>query len=161
MKELVVGNGLDTKSSQGPLINEKAVSKVERHIKDSVNQGARVICGGNRLGKLGGTFFEPTVLTDVTNEMPVCREETFGPVAPLLRYGKLLYIHSGSVYGVRGWGKAFNASYGKFLVQFEKHTLVSFPKTSILIVFEKLACACFFQISLEIIVLPHSDEFSG
>ena len=100
MKELVVGNGLDTKSSQGPLINEKAVSKVERHIKDSVNQGARVICGGNRLEELGGTFFEPTVLTDVTNEMPVSREETFGPVAPLLRYGKLLYVHSSSVYGV-------------------------------------------------------------
>ncbi|CAB4005116.1 succinate-semialdehyde dehydrogenase (NADP(+)), partial [Paramuricea clavata] len=86
MKELVVGNGLDTKSSQGPLINEKAVLKVERHIKDSVNQGARVICGGNRLDELGGTFFEPTVLTDVTNEMPVSREETFGPVAPLLRF---------------------------------------------------------------------------
>ena len=100
MKDLVVGNGLDTKSSQGPLINEKAVSKVERHIKDCVNQGARVICGGNRLDELGGTFFEPTVLTGVTNEMPVSREETFGPVAPLLRYGKLLYVHSSSVYDV-------------------------------------------------------------
>ncbi len=86
MKRLIVGNGLDKKTSQGPLINEKAVLKVERHIKESVDQGARVICGGNRLNEMGGTFFEPTVLLDVTNEMPVSREETFGPIAPLLRY---------------------------------------------------------------------------
>ena len=87
-KALVVGNGLDEKSRQGPLINEKAVLKVERHVKESVKQGARVICGGNRLDEMGGTFFEPTVLMDVTNQMPVSCEETFGPVAPLLRYGK-------------------------------------------------------------------------
>ena len=86
---MVVGNGLDKNSSQGPLINDKAVAKVERHIKESVEQGARVVCGGNRLDGLGGTFFEPTVLAEVTNEMPVSQEETFGPVAPLLRYGKL------------------------------------------------------------------------
>ncbi|XP_028398102.1 succinate-semialdehyde dehydrogenase, mitochondrial-like [Dendronephthya gigantea] len=86
MKRLIVGDGLDKSSSQGPLINEKAVIKVERHIKESVEQGAKVICGGNRLNELGGTFFEPTILTDVTNEMPVSREETFGPIAPLLKF---------------------------------------------------------------------------
>lgn len=85
-RSLVVGNGLDKNSNQGPLINEKAVKKVERHLSESVKQGARVICGGNRLDSLGGTFFEPTVLADVTNEMPVSREETFGPVVPLLKY---------------------------------------------------------------------------
>ena len=88
IKALVVGNGLDKKTRQGPLINEKAVLKVERHVKESVEQGARVVCGGNRLDELGGTFFEPTVLMDVTNKMPVSCEETFGPVAPLLRYGE-------------------------------------------------------------------------
>ena len=85
MKALVVGSGLNKNTNQGPLINEKAVLKVERHVKKSVEQGAQVIFGGNRLPELGGTFFEPTILVDVTNDMPVSREETFGPVAPLLK----------------------------------------------------------------------------
>ena len=86
MKALVVGSGLNKNTNQGPLINEKAVLKVERHVEKSVEQGAQVIFGGNRIPELGGTFFEPTVLVDVTNDMPVSREETFGPVAPLLKF---------------------------------------------------------------------------
>ena len=85
MKALIVGSGLDKNTNQGPLINEKAVLKVEQHIEQSVEQGAQVIFGGNRLSELGGTFFEPTILVDVTNDMPVSQEETFGPVAPLLK----------------------------------------------------------------------------
>ena len=71
--------------SSGPLIDDKAVEKVEEHIADAVAKGARVLIGGKRHA-LGGTFFEPTVLTDVTTDMLISREETFGPVAPLFRF---------------------------------------------------------------------------
>ena len=82
---LNVGDGMDEDIQQGPLINEAAVTKVEAHIADAVAQGARVMCGGKRHTK-GGTFFEPTILTDVTPPMRVTSEETFGPIAPLLRF---------------------------------------------------------------------------
>ena len=82
---LRVGNGLEAGVTQGPLIDMKAVEKVESHIKDAVKKGARVVVGGSR-HPLGGTFFEPTVLADVTTKMAVAREETFGPVAPLFRF---------------------------------------------------------------------------
>jgi len=82
---LRVGNGLETGVTQGPLIDMKAVEKVESHIKDALKKGARVVVGGSR-HPLGGTFFEPTVLADVTTDMAVAREETFGPVAPLFRF---------------------------------------------------------------------------
>lgn len=85
MKTLVVGDGLNKNSTQGPLINEKAVLKVETHIQQSVKQGAKVALGGSRMTDLGETFFQPTVLTDVTNDMVVSVEENFGPVVPLLR----------------------------------------------------------------------------
>uniref|UniRef100_UPI0035AD9B64 aldehyde dehydrogenase family protein n=1 Tax=Stella sp. TaxID=2912054 RepID=UPI0035AD9B64 len=70
---------------QGPLIDMQAVAKVEEHIQDAVSKGARVVVGGKRHA-LGGSFFEPTVLADVTTRMAVAREETFGPVAPLFRF---------------------------------------------------------------------------
>ena len=70
---------------QGPLINEAAVTKVEAHIADALSKGARVMAGGSRHA-LGGTFFQPTVLTDVAPEMAVAKEETFGPLAPLFRF---------------------------------------------------------------------------
>jgi succinate-semialdehyde dehydrogenase/glutarate-semialdehyde dehydrogenase len=82
---LKVGPGVEEGVSQGPLINAAAVAKVEEHIADAVGQGARVVCGGSRHA-LGGTFFEPTILADVTASMKVAREETFGPVAPLFRF---------------------------------------------------------------------------
>ena len=69
----------------GPLINEAAVSKVEQHIADAVSLGARVSTGGKR-HRLGRGFFEPTVLTGVTSEMKVAKEETFGPLAPLFKF---------------------------------------------------------------------------
>ena len=84
-RALRVGDGLLGVTDQGPLINEKAVEKVEAHITDAVAHGAKVALGGKRHA-LGGTFFEPTVLTGVTAEMKIAREETFGPVAPLFRF---------------------------------------------------------------------------
>jgi succinate-semialdehyde dehydrogenase/glutarate-semialdehyde dehydrogenase len=86
VRELRVGSGLEEGVVQGPLINEAAVAKVERHIADALAQGASLVCGGSRHG-LGGTFFEPTVLRDVDASMQVAKEETFGPVAPLFRFG--------------------------------------------------------------------------
>ena len=85
VQKLKVGNGLEAGVNQGPLIDMNAVEKVEAHIADAVGKGARVVAGGHR-HQLGGTFFEPTILTDVTPAMAVAREETFGPVAPLFRF---------------------------------------------------------------------------
>ena len=84
---LKVGSGLDEGVSQGPLIDDAAVEKVESHIKDAVEKGATIIKGGARL-KPGSRFFAPTVLTGVTPNMDIAREETFGPVAPLFRFEK-------------------------------------------------------------------------
>ncbi|MCK0510082.1 NADP-dependent succinate-semialdehyde dehydrogenase [Aromatoleum buckelii] len=83
--KLKVGNGLDEGVTQGPLIDMQAVEKVEEHIADALAKGARVVTGGGRHA-LGRTFFEPTILADVTPQMKVAREETFGPVAPLFRF---------------------------------------------------------------------------
>ncbi|ALM51866.1 NAD-dependent succinate-semialdehyde dehydrogenase [Halomonas huangheensis] len=83
--ELKVGNGLEPGVLQGPLINAAAVDKVKTHIADAVDKGAQIVCGG-KPHQLGGTFFEPTVLRDVTPEMRVAREETFGPLAPVFRF---------------------------------------------------------------------------
>jgi succinate-semialdehyde dehydrogenase/glutarate-semialdehyde dehydrogenase len=83
--KLQVGDGRAAGTHQGPLINAAAVAKVEAHISDAVGQGARLLCGGSRHA-LGGTFFAPTVLVGVTPSMRICREETFGPVAALLRF---------------------------------------------------------------------------
>ncbi len=82
---LKVGVGTDPGVEQGPLIDLAALEKVEAHVADAVGKGARVLVGGRRHA-LGGTFFEPTVITGVTREMLVMREETFGPVAPLARF---------------------------------------------------------------------------
>ena len=83
--ELRVGPGLEEGVQQGPLINDAAVEKVERHIRDALGKGARLVTGGARHEK-GGTFFQPTVLADVTPAMLCAREETFGPLAPVFRF---------------------------------------------------------------------------
>ncbi len=85
VKALKVGNGLETGVEQGPLITIEAVEKVERHIDDATARGARILAGGQR-HRLGRGFFEPTVLADVTSDMLVTREETFGPLAPVSRF---------------------------------------------------------------------------
>lgn len=83
--QLNVGNGLKDGVMQGPLINQAAVEKVESHIADALEKGGRLVCGG-KPHALGGTFFEPTIIADVTDDMRVAREETFGPLAPVFRF---------------------------------------------------------------------------
>jgi succinate-semialdehyde dehydrogenase/glutarate-semialdehyde dehydrogenase len=83
--KLKVGNGLEDGVTQGPLINADAVAKVEQHIADAKRRGAKVLIGGER-DKLGGNFFQPTILTGVPREAEIFHDETFGPVAPLFRF---------------------------------------------------------------------------
>src|SRR6266478_5453743 len=85
VKKLKPGPGVDAGVTQGPLIDDRAVEKVESHIADATSKGAKVLVGGRRHA-LGGRFFEPTILIDVTPGMAIAREETFGPVAPLFRF---------------------------------------------------------------------------
>ncbi|MBX3671572.1 MAG: NADP-dependent succinate-semialdehyde dehydrogenase [Burkholderiales bacterium] len=85
LKGLKVGRGTEAGVNVGPLIDEQGLAKVEEHVADAVAKGAKVVAGGRR-SSLGGRFYEPTLLTGVTNDMKVSREETFGPVAPLFRF---------------------------------------------------------------------------
>jgi len=82
---LVLGRGTDPDVTQGPLIDERAVAKVDQHVFDALQKGARLIRGGRR-SELGGTFYEPTVIADVTSDMLVTQEETFGPLAPIITF---------------------------------------------------------------------------
>lgn len=84
-RDLKVGAGTEPGVEQGPLIDPPALEKVEAHVADAVGKGARVLVGGSRHA-LGGTFFQPTVITGITPQMRIAREETFGPVAPLMRF---------------------------------------------------------------------------
>jgi succinate-semialdehyde dehydrogenase/glutarate-semialdehyde dehydrogenase len=83
VRKLKIGDGFEDGVTTGPLINEAAVAKVKEHIADATAKGARIVVGGKALG---GNFYAPTVLADVTPAMAVAREETFGPVAPLFRF---------------------------------------------------------------------------
>jgi succinate-semialdehyde dehydrogenase/glutarate-semialdehyde dehydrogenase len=83
--KLKVGNGMDDGVVQGPLINQAAVDKVQAHIHDALAKGGRLVAGGEPHA-LGGTFFQPTIIADVTTEMRVATEETFGPLAPVFRF---------------------------------------------------------------------------
>ncbi|WP_374352359.1 aldehyde dehydrogenase family protein, partial [Chitinimonas sp.] len=83
--KLKVGNGLEPGVTQGPMIDTKAVEKVEEHIADALAKGGKVVLGGKRHA-LGHSFFEPTIITGVTQNMKVAREETFGPLAPLFKF---------------------------------------------------------------------------
>jgi succinate-semialdehyde dehydrogenase/glutarate-semialdehyde dehydrogenase len=89
VKKLNVGNGLETDTDVGPLISNAAVEKVETHVNDAISKGARLILGGSRLTDgtyASGSFFAPTVLADVTSDMRITREETFGPVAAVMAF---------------------------------------------------------------------------
>jgi succinate-semialdehyde dehydrogenase/glutarate-semialdehyde dehydrogenase len=81
-----VGNGFEAGVSQGPLIDDQAVAKVETHVADALALGARLVAGGRRLTELGERFYEPTLLADASPQMLCSREETFGPVAPVFRF---------------------------------------------------------------------------
>ena len=82
-----VGNGFEDGVNQGPLIEESALEKVQRHVDDALAKGGRVLVGGKRLTEMGsGQFFEPTVVSEATPDMLCAREETFGPFAPVFRF---------------------------------------------------------------------------
>lgn len=85
VEKLQVGDGLESSTTQGPLIDAKAVAKVQEHITDATSKGAKILIGGKPHAK-GLSFFEPTILTDVTKNMAVAKEETFGPLAPLFKF---------------------------------------------------------------------------
>lgn len=115
---LKVGNGLEPGVQQGPLIDMKAVAKVEEHIADAVAKGGKVVAGGKRHA-LGGSFFEPTVITGVTPAMMVARDETFGPLSPVFRFDteeEAITMANDTEYGLasyfytRDLGRAFRVS---------------------------------------------------
>ena len=85
VSKLKLGDGLLDGVDTGPLVNMAAVAKVEEHIADAIAKGAKVVAGGKR-SALGGSFFEPTIITGVTQDMLVAQEETFGPMAPLFKF---------------------------------------------------------------------------
>ncbi|WP_373236141.1 NAD-dependent succinate-semialdehyde dehydrogenase [Cohaesibacter celericrescens] len=103
VKTLKPGNGMDEGVNCGPLINEAAVTKVETHLKDATDKGAKVLTGGSRLS---GTLFEPTVLIDVPSSALVSTEETFGPIAPLIRFkteDEVIAMANDSEFGLAGY----------------------------------------------------------
>lgn len=113
VKALKVGNGFHEGVDIGPLINESAVEKVQAHVDDAVGKGASLKCGGGR-HNLAGTFFAPTVLSDVTADMIITREETFGPVAPLMRFSgedEAIRIANDTKYGLAAY--VFSKDIGK------------------------------------------------
>jgi succinate-semialdehyde dehydrogenase/glutarate-semialdehyde dehydrogenase len=100
-----VGDGLTEDVNFGPLISPSAVDKVEEHIADALKKGAKVQTGGKRHA-LGGTFFEPTILTDVTPDMIVSGEETFGPVAPLFKFEteeEVIALANDTIFGLASY----------------------------------------------------------
>ena len=102
---LKVGKGTDAGVTLGPLIDAQGLAKVEEHVADAVAKGAKVVVGGKR-SALGGRFYEPTLLTGVTPEMKVSREETFGPVAPLFRFrdeADALRLANATEFGLAGY----------------------------------------------------------
>jgi len=118
VRALKVGPGTEPGVEQGPLIHARALAKVESHLAEAVADGASVVCGGAR-HKLGGSYFEPTVLTGVTTEMRIAREETFGPIAPLIGFTseqEVIEIANATEFGLaayvytRDLGRAFRMS---------------------------------------------------
>ncbi|EQC00510.1 NAD-dependent succinate-semialdehyde dehydrogenase [Photorhabdus temperata] len=102
---LQVGPASDVKSQQGPLINQAAVDKVQEHLSDAVSHGARILAGG-KSHALGGLFFEPTVLVDVTESMLISREETFGPIAPLFKFrdeAEAIHLANNTEFGLAAY----------------------------------------------------------
>jgi acyl-CoA reductase-like NAD-dependent aldehyde dehydrogenase len=102
-KQLRVGNGMDPETEVGPLIHEGQLRIVEQHVEDAQSRGARVLCGGQRLASLGANFYAPTVLADVTHEMLIMREETFGPVLPIMAFdsdAEAVRLANDSEYGL-------------------------------------------------------------
>ncbi len=104
-KALKLGNGLEKDMDLGPLMNEKAVAKCEAHVADALNKGAKLLCGGARDAQ-GNLFYQATVLGDVTPDMDIYREETFGPVAPLIKFSDetdVIKAANDTIYGLAAY----------------------------------------------------------
>jgi succinate-semialdehyde dehydrogenase/glutarate-semialdehyde dehydrogenase len=89
VKKLIVGPASIKESTIGPMINSRAIEKIQRHVDDAINKGATLVCGGYKVTEgfpEGANFFAPTILTDVSSEMVLCHEETFGPIIPIIRF---------------------------------------------------------------------------
>ena len=105
LADMPVGDGLDDGTLFGPLINEKAVTKVRSHIDDAVAKGAEVAYGGSQ-HNLGGTFFQPTIVTGVTQDMQVAQDETFGPMAPLFKFedeDEVIAMANDTIFGLASY----------------------------------------------------------
>ena len=112
IKDLKVGNGFDAGVNMGPLINDSAVTKVQEHIADATAKGGTVVCGGNPHSK-GGTFFEPTLITGITQDMAVATDETFGPLAPLFKFEteeEVIAHANDTIYGLAAYFYTNNLS---------------------------------------------------
>ena len=105
VQSIKVGNGMESGISQGPLIDQAALEKVERHIADALSKGATLVTGG-KPSSLGGTFYEPTILDNVSNDMLITYEETFGPVAPIITFEsdeEVVRLANNSQYGLASY----------------------------------------------------------
>ena len=105
VKKIKVGNGLDADTTSGPLIDEFSIAKVEEHINDAVNNGAKIAIGGER-HSLGGNFYQPTILSNVTSKAKITYEETFGPVAPIYKFSsdeEVIKMANDTPYGLASY----------------------------------------------------------
>jgi acyl-CoA reductase-like NAD-dependent aldehyde dehydrogenase len=103
VKQLRVGNGMDADTDVGPMIHDRQVRLVEAHVEDAKARGARILTGGKRLSDLGPNFYAPTVLAEVTHDMRIMREETFGPVLPIMAFDnddEAISLANDSEYGL-------------------------------------------------------------
>jgi succinate-semialdehyde dehydrogenase/glutarate-semialdehyde dehydrogenase len=103
VRQLRVGSGIDPQTDVGPMIHQRQLQAVEQQIEDAIERGARVLNGGTRLPELGPNFFAPTVLADVTHDMRIMREETFGPVLPVMAFDtedEAIRLANDSEYGL-------------------------------------------------------------
>jgi succinate-semialdehyde dehydrogenase/glutarate-semialdehyde dehydrogenase len=110
--KMKLGNGADDGVTMGPLIDEQGLQKAEEHVADALSGGAKTLIGGNR-SNLGSTYFEPTVLTGVTPDMQIFREETFGPVAPLFRFkteDEVIAMANDTIFGLAAYFFAKDSS---------------------------------------------------
>jgi len=119
-QQLRVGDGLDSQTDMGPMIHERQVRIVESQVEDARAKGARVLTGGRRLPELGPNFYAPTVLVDVDHGMRIMREETFGPVLPIMRYDtedEAIRLANDSDYGLGASIWTRNSAHGEALAR--------------------------------------------